>query len=107
MELKCGLLLALCFINLLSFVVASSEDKEKSLSTSISGMVQLLATEKDLIDSIDKYAALLQQKVDTLKKWVKSEKCCEKLVKKKKRINMLDEIIMSTDKREIWKRVNS
>ena len=78
MKLKCGLLLTLCIINLLSFVVASSEDKEKSLSTSISGMVQLLATERDLIDSVDKYAALLQKKVDTLKKWVKNEKCCEK-----------------------------
>ncbi|KAI8119596.1 Prolyl 4-hydroxylase subunit alpha-2 [Lucilia cuprina] len=48
-------------------MLASESDNEKSLSTSISGMVQLLETEEQLIDSVEKYAEELQKKVDALK----------------------------------------
>ena len=73
MKLKCSVLvvllalLVLCAMNWLSFPIDNSEAKEKSLSTSISDMVQLLSFERDLIDIVDSYVAALQTKVDTLK----------------------------------------
>ena len=85
MKFQSSLLFLLWTINRLAFPIDNSEDKEKSLSTSITGMVELLAIERDLIDSVDRYAALLQRKVDTLKKWVKSEKCWRIEQKKKKK----------------------
>ncbi|XP_075148852.1 prolyl 4-hydroxylase subunit alpha-2-like [Haematobia irritans] len=51
-------------------VVQCQEVQEKSFSTSVAGMEQLLITEKLMIDTIDKYADELQAKVDSLKKLI-------------------------------------
>uniref|UniRef100_A0A1I8Q812 procollagen-proline 4-dioxygenase n=1 Tax=Stomoxys calcitrans TaxID=35570 RepID=A0A1I8Q812_STOCA len=51
-------------------MVQSQEVEEKSFSTSVAGMEQLLITEQLMIDTVDKYADELQAKVDSLKKLV-------------------------------------
>lgn len=64
-----SLLLIIFIIKCLLLPLAKTQDEnERSLSTSISGMVQLLETEMQLIASVENYANELQQKVDALKK---------------------------------------
>lgn len=55
----------------LVYFVASESDNEKSLSTSIPSMVQLLETEMQLIHNVRNYADALQEKVNALYKWEK------------------------------------
>ncbi|XP_061396397.1 prolyl 4-hydroxylase subunit alpha-1-like [Musca vetustissima] len=54
----------------LSSIMANAEPQERSISTSIAGMEQLLMSEKILIDTVEKYADELQAKVNALKNLV-------------------------------------
>lgn len=50
-------------------IVHSQDEQEKSISTSIAGMEELLMSEKILINTVERFADELQAKVNALKKW--------------------------------------
>ncbi|KAH8381623.1 hypothetical protein KR093_009551 [Drosophila rubida] len=62
--------LRLVAMALLLGMVSGQEDNEKSHSTSVAGMVELLRLEAELVENLSNYANELEQKLQTVRKFV-------------------------------------
>lgn len=68
-ELRLRLVAIALLICLVIVNVNGQEDGEKSHSTSVAGMVDLLKLETLLIDNLSKYADELEKKLNTVRRW--------------------------------------